>query len=159
MIQNKIYHGGLTMSSVRASTRVYVRMFFLYLMLGLKGRMNVKWGRAESHEDEWELVSVSISMMWWTIEADTLHYGFSHILGLRLGGTKGESPQLEYLQLLSHKTTLSQQFGDNVCDLQENMILHMDLINTYVAAALLTPSKSHADVFPMQNYCIGKPMP
>ena len=30
------------MSSVRASTRVYVRMFFLYLMLGLKERMNVK---------------------------------------------------------------------------------------------------------------------
>ena len=45
-----------------------------------------------------------------------------------------------------------------IYSMQENMILHMDLINTYVAAALLTPSKSHADVLPMQN-CKGKPIP
>lgn len=66
VIQNKIYHGGLTLSNVRASARVYVRMLFLYLMLGPKGRMSVKWGRAGSHENEWILVSVSVSVMWVT---------------------------------------------------------------------------------------------
>ena len=39
-----VEHNLATVQNVITSKRIYVKMLFLYLMLGMKGRRNVKWG-------------------------------------------------------------------------------------------------------------------